>query len=95
MITSAELFNAVGTPTALVIEPFQITRKQLHGSFNSPQLVKQMIAAGWIVPVRQGKPGRETLFDYQSAANAYARLRAGEEPPPLPSKAKSEPEGEQ
>lgn len=70
-------------PLVTVLKPFQVTRKQLHELFNSPQMVKQMIAAGWIVPVRPGKPGRETLFDYQSAANAYERLQAGEEPQPV------------
>ena len=72
---------------ATTIAPFQVTRKQLNQMFNSPTQVKEMIAAGWIVPVRPGKPGRETLFDYQSAVNAYARLQAGEEPQPM---AKSE-----
>lgn len=69
-------------PLVTVLKPFQVTRKQLHEVFNSPQLVKLMIAADWITAVRPGKPGRETLFDYQSAANAYARLQAGEEPQP-------------
>lgn len=73
--TSAPLLAVAG------IEPFQITRSQLHDLFNSPTQVRQMITAGWIQPVRPGKPGRETLFDYQSAKVAFARLRAGEEPP--------------
>jgi hypothetical protein len=54
-----------------------------------------MIAADWIRLVRPGKPGRESLFDFQSAKKAYARLMAGEEPPPLPSKAKNKPEEQQ
>jgi hypothetical protein len=70
------------------LEPFQVTRTQLHELFNSPTLVKKMIAAGWILPVRPGKPGRETLFDYLSAKGAFACLKAGEEPPPLPARAK-------
>jgi hypothetical protein len=70
-------------PLVTTIPPFQVTRKQLNALFNSPQLVKQMTDAGWITAVRPGKPGRETLYDYQSAANAYARLQAGEEPQPM------------
>jgi hypothetical protein len=71
------------TPLVTVLKPFQVTRKQLNQMFNSPTQVKQLITAGWIIPVRPGKPGRETLFDYQSAVNAYARLQAGEEPQPM------------
>jgi len=82
-MNDARQINAL-PPQVTVLEPFQVTRKQLHELFNSPQLVRQMIAAGWILPVRPGKAGRETLFDYQSATKAYDRLRAGEEPPPLP-----------
>jgi hypothetical protein len=81
-----------GPTTALLadtgLEPFQVTRKQLHQMFNSPAQVKQMIAAGWIKQVRPGRPGRETLFDYQSAKAAYERLRVGEEPPPTPTLAR-------
>ncbi len=72
--------HATALPAGSGLEPFQVTRKQLHQIFNSQQLVKQMVAAGWIVPVRPGKQGRESLFDYQSAKSAFARLRAGEAP---------------
>ena len=82
------------TPAPLLavtgLEPFQVTRKQLHQMFNSPAQVKLMVVAGWIVPVRPGKPGRETLFDFQSAKAAFERLRAGEEPPPLPARTKNQ-----
>lgn len=65
------------------LEPFQITRKQLYLIFSSPRLVKRMLAAGWIDVVRQGKSGREALYDYASAKAAYQRYRTGEEPPRL------------
>jgi hypothetical protein len=42
-----------------------------------------MIAAGWIKVVRKGKPGREALYDYESAARSFQRLKDGEEPPLL------------
>jgi hypothetical protein len=65
------------------LEPFQVNRKELRKLFSSPQLVARMIAAGWITVVRKGKPGRETLYDYQSATCAYQRLKNGEVPPLL------------
>ncbi|MBI4025192.1 MAG: hypothetical protein HY360_09440 [Verrucomicrobia bacterium] len=66
------------------LEPFQINRRDLDKLFRSPRTVERMIAAGWIERVRAGKPGRETLFDYESAKRAYDRYRAGEEPDLLP-----------
>ena len=87
--------HAAALPLDAEVEPFQVTRKKLPVLFDSPQLVKQMIAADWIRLVRPGKPGRESLFDFQSAKKAYARLMAGEEPPPLPLKAKNKPEEQQ
>jgi len=67
-----------------LIQPFMVTRKILFTIFSSPRLVMRMIAAGWVVEVRRGGPGREALFDFQSAQDAYARLKRGEEPPLLP-----------
>lgn len=67
------------------VDPFQITRKQLFACFNEPRTVRRMITAGWIQTIRQGKPGREALYDFQSAKQAYERLLAGEQPPLLPS----------
>jgi hypothetical protein len=90
-LTTTTQSSTTVPPLVTVLKPFQVTRKQLHELFNSPQLVKRLISAGWIVPVRAGKPGRETLFDYQSAENAYERLRAGEEPPALPTTANHQP----
>lgn len=63
--------------------PFMVTRRKMNLMFGSSSLVKRMAAAGWLVVVRPGRPGRETLYDYQSAQRAFARLKAGEEPPPL------------
>src|SRR5271165_6680884 len=79
------------SPTAALpagVTPFQITNRQLNSLFNSPKSVSRMVAAGWIETVRKGKPGRESLFDFQSAVWAYERLKAGEEPPLLPSEQK-------
>lgn len=59
---------------------FLMTRKKLVEWFGSPSLVKKMIKADWIPPVRKGKPGREALYDYEEASRAYERFKAGEEP---------------
>lgn len=61
-----------------------VTRRELFRLFASPRLAQRMIATGWITAVRQGGPGRETLFDYKTTITAYERLRRGEQPPRLP-----------
>jgi hypothetical protein len=65
-------------------EPFCVTRRKLFTLFGSPRLTQRMIAAGWITAIRPGAPGRETLYDFQSAKAAFHRLKNGEEPPLLP-----------
>ena len=72
--------EAIAKPAVVELHPFAVTRKGLEALFGSPQLVRQLLAAAWIQVVRLGKPGREALFDYESAQAAYQRLRAGEEP---------------
>lgn len=64
----------------LTTVPFLVTRRDLDKRFASKTLTGQMIKAGWIALVRPGKPGREALYDYQSAVNALERLRRHEEP---------------
>lgn len=64
--------------------PFLVTKRRLVEMFASQRLVQRMIAASWFEVVRQGGPGRETLYDYASAQRAYDRFKTGEEPPPLP-----------
>jgi len=64
----------------IAVDPFIITRRQLHGLFASRQLVRAMIAAGWLTVIRPGGPGRETLFSYESAQTAFDRLKIGEMP---------------
>jgi len=67
-------------PSECSTEPFAVNRKELTRLFASPQLAQDLVDVGWIEVVRAGKPGRETLFDFQSAKAAYARLRGGESP---------------
>jgi len=73
------------------LEPFLVTRKTLFQIFASPRLTQRMLAAGWIVNVRRGAPGREALFDYRSAVAAYERFKGGETPPLLPCELKQRP----
>jgi hypothetical protein len=65
------------------ITPFVVNHRDLETLFASPRLCRRLIAAGWIEKVRLGKPGREALYDYESARRAYERFKAGENPPPL------------
>lgn len=60
--------------------PFLVTRRQLNSLFASRQLVRDMLAAGWLTVIRPGGPGRETLFSYEAAQAAYDRLKCGEKP---------------
>ena len=60
--------------------PFLVTRQQLYALFASRQLVRDMVAAGWLAVIRPGGPGRETLFSYESAQAAFDRLKLGELP---------------
>ena len=65
------------------IQPFIVTKKDLCTMYRSPRLAQRMISAGWIMTARPGRPGRATLYDFESAKAAYARLKNGEEPPLL------------
>jgi hypothetical protein len=71
------------SPALPKVDPFLVNRKTLFTIFGSPRLAQRMIAAGWITVVRRGGPGRETLFDRESANVAFERLKGGEEPPLL------------
>ena len=69
---------------AIIVRPFQITRRHLEAMFSSPTLVRRMIDANWIEVVRRGRPGCEAFYDFASAERAYARLRDGEDPDDAP-----------
>lgn len=69
---------------SVAIPPFLVTRRTLDQLFGSPRLVQRMIASSWLEVVRQGGPGRKTLFSFESSQRAFERLKAGEEPPLLP-----------
>jgi hypothetical protein len=50
----------------------------------SEQLLNECVAAGWIKPVMQRH--KLTLYDGGALAKCWARILAGEVPPPLPRK---------
>ena len=72
------------------LRPFLVTRRQLYWLFGSARLVQRMLRQGWIDVVIQGKAGRESLYDYMSAARAFDRLKLGERPALLPCECKGE-----
>lgn len=74
---------SLGTRNA--IEPFAISKRDTHRMVGMPKLVQRWHYHGWIVVVRQGGRGRETMYDFQSVKQAYERFKRGEKPPPLPS----------
>jgi len=60
----------------LRLTPFAVTKRQLVELFNSPSLVRQQIKDGQFLVVRPGGPGREALYDFESAQAAYERIRS-------------------
>ena len=66
------------------LEPFQVTKKEVIALLCSQKIALRMIHYKWIITTQNGKPGRESLYDYQSVKNAYERFRSGERPPLLP-----------
>jgi hypothetical protein len=70
-------------PKPLPLTPFLLTKRQLVHLFGSHRLVKMMVAANWFERIREGGPGKEALYSYESAKAAYERLKVGENPPPL------------
>lgn len=63
------------------LAPLILTHRHLAQLFPSPRLLRQMIKHGWFRVLRQGKQGRETLFDASSVPEAWQRLKNGELPP--------------
>ena len=61
-------------------KPFMVTKRYLNCLFASPTLVLRMIRARWFECVIAGGPGRESLYDFETAERAYARLKTGEMP---------------
>ena len=94
---------------SICVEPFAVTKKEAVRLLGSTALLKRMqywsvpgrLPAGqeWLRVVREGGRGCKTLFDHESLKRAYARYRAGEEPPLLTSelrcvgRSKTEPRG--
>ena len=75
-------------------EPLAVTKRQAFTLINAPKLVQRMLywtrngtlpSHKWLVIIREGGRGTETLIDYASFKAAYERLRSGEVPPPMPS----------
>ena len=72
------------------IEPLAVTKKDAFRIVPMPKLVQRWQHHGWIIVVRPGGRGCETVFDYQSLKAAYERFKQGETPPPLPSECQRE-----
>ena len=62
------------------VAKFFATRRELVSAFGSAALFQELLDAGWIKAVRPGKRGRATLYCFESAIAAAARIRAGELP---------------
>lgn len=71
------------------IEPFAVTKREAMRLVGMPKLVQRWLFHGWVIVVRQGGRGCETMIDFESLENAYNRLKKGEQPPLLPSEIKS------
>jgi hypothetical protein len=81
--------RAGGVNTGLVAEPLAVTKRDASVLVRSPKLVQRWLFYGWLLVVRRGGPGRQTLIDYKSLVAAYERYARGDEPPLLPSEQRS------
>ncbi len=52
------------------IEPLVVTKYQAEKMLGSPQMLKRLIAARWVIVVRKGSRGRATLI-VESLKKAY------------------------
>lgn len=76
------------------LEPLSVTKKQAFRLTSMPKLVQRWLywsrraktpKERWVIIVREGGRGSETIIDWQSLKSAYRRKLDGDEPPPLPS----------
>jgi hypothetical protein len=81
-------FKPCSCGSAGSIEPLAISKEQAFQIIGMPKILQRWLHHRWVEIVRQGGRGCRTIIDYQSLKVAYNRLRAGEEPPLLPSEIK-------
>ena len=74
----------------MLLEPLAITKKDASRSLAMPKLLQRWLYHGWLIIVRQGGRGCETVIDYASFKTAYERFKRGEQPPLLPSERSKE-----
>ena len=73
------------TQKSSYFKPLAVTKRDAFGLIGSPRLVQRWLFHRWVLVVRAGGRGCETLIDYQSLVAAYDRYVRGDEPPLLPS----------
>ncbi len=73
-----------GMKTYTIIQPLAVTKAQAVTMLGSGKTLKRMAAAGWLVIVQKGSPGRRMLIDLDSLNQAYQRWKHGELPPLTP-----------
>jgi hypothetical protein len=76
------------------LEPLAVSKRHAYVLIGYPKLVQRWLywsrraktpEERWVIIVREGKRGTETLIDYQSLKSAYQKFKNGIEPPKLPS----------
>jgi len=86
------------------LKPLAITKKESYRYVGIPSLVQDWLYYSrrtpegeepWVIIVREGGRGSETIIDRASIDRAYALYLRGIKPPPIPSRQKKRQEPEQ
>lgn len=77
------------------LKPLTLTKREAYRYVGIPSLVQDWLHASrrarpgeerWVIIVRQGGRGSETVLDRESVDRAYALFKQGIKPPPIPSR---------
>jgi hypothetical protein len=63
--------------------------KEVIEALGSANLFKQLRFHKWLLPLKESRPGRRSLYPVTRVLAVQARMEAGEFPPPLPSEIKN------
>lgn len=81
------------------LKPLTLTKREACRYVGLPSLVQDWLYVSrrakqgeerWVIIVRQGGRGSETILDRESVDRAYALFRQGIKPPPIPSRSKNQ-----
>jgi hypothetical protein len=72
-----------------IFQKLNWSTKEVVEALGSANLFKQLRFHKWLLPLKESRPGRPSLYPVTRVLAVQARMEAGEFPPPLPSETKS------